>query len=105
MRLSITVQGAEEAAQRMSPDAVQAASQQAVEAVADDLSTPKGGGLGVQVNSLSAAVGSGLAIVESSLIWPRTTGESWLQRSEEDAEVVGVIALEAAAGELAQAME
>jgi hypothetical protein len=104
MRLSITVRGAEEAQAQLAPDAVHGALQQALEEVADDLSTSKGGGLGVQVNSLSATVGTNLAVVESSLIWPRTTGESWLARSEEEAESVAVIALEAAAEDLAQAM-
>lgn len=104
MRLSVHIQGAEDAAARMSPDAVQGALQGAIEQIADDLGTPKGGGLGVQVNTLSVSVSSGVAQVESSLVWPRTTGQAWLARSTQEGEAIALTAIEAAGEKLATEM-
>lgn len=68
--------------------------QAGIERMGQDLATPKGTGLGAQVNSLSVRVGSGLATVESSLVWPRTTGESWLARSLSEGEDLAETVLE-----------
>lgn len=62
-----------------------------------ELATPKGTGRGVQVNSLSFEVKSGMAEVESSLVFPRTTGEAWLARSLSDAESMAEEVLQSAA--------
>lgn len=83
-------------------DIAQREMQGALEKMGDELSTPKGKGLGVQVNSLSFEVTSGLATVESSLIWPRTTGESWLARSAAEAEGIADQALQAAGEAIVQ---
>jgi hypothetical protein len=104
MPFSVTVRGADEAQSKLSPDKVQGALQGAIEQIGEDLATPKGGGLGVKVNTLTLNVSSGLAVVESSLVWPRTTGQSWLVRSQQDGESVALIALEAAGEQLAQEM-
>lgn len=104
MPFSVRLTGVEDAQQQLSPSAPQDALQAVIEQLADELSTPKGGGLGVQVNSLMQNVDTGLAIVESSLIWPRTTGESWLARSQQEGESIAIIALDAAGEKLAQEM-
>lgn len=75
---------------------IREALQGALEKMGSDLAKPKGGGMGVKVNSLSFEVSSSLATVESSLVWPRTTGETWLARSLSEAEGVAVEHLQAA---------
>lgn len=98
MKLSIHVTGVEEAQAAFKPEVVQQNLDAALTETATELATPKGAGLGVQVNSLSFSMQSGMAQVESSLVWPRTTGENWMRRTEEDFESIGQTAL-AAAGE------
>lgn len=78
------------------PELTAAAMADALKNMGDELSKPKGQGIGVHVNSLSYEVSSGLATVASTLVWPRTTGESWLAHSESDAEDMAETTLQAA---------
>lgn len=86
MNLRIVIKGADELQARLQPELVQEPLQEAVEAVAGELATPKGNGLGVRLNTLGLTVSGMAARVETSLVWPRTTGQAWLGHSLDDAD-------------------
>ncbi len=77
--------------------------QQVIEAIGYDLSTPKGGGMGVQVNSLALSVSGMAAVITTSLIWPRTQGTSWAQRTSDDFDDVANAKLQELGSKITQA--
>ena len=81
--LSVTVTGVDETQANLAA-VLPAAQQAAVEAAAEYIATPRGDGLGVQNNALSATVGDGMASVSTTLNWPRTKGTSWAARGDDD---------------------
>jgi hypothetical protein len=105
MKLNVKVEGVEELRGRIAGDIISPQVEIAIGEVAAELSTPKGGGLAVEKNSLMMQLSSNMATVTTSLVHPRTTGESWAARSEEDFEDIAERALQAAAEQIAAAWE
>lgn len=85
MSEAIQVTGMAELQQKLDYETLmQPSVEKAVSGIAAALSKQSGVGLGVQRNEVTAAVQSVGAQVSSTLIWPRTTGEAWARRVEED---------------------
>lgn len=104
MNLHIHLEGADQLIARLTDDAVQDPLSRAVEDVANQIGTPKGSGMGVRVNSLGVEIEGLSATVTSSTNWPRTTGISWLTRSEEDAQAIAEASLASAEAEIESAL-
>ena len=99
--MPVHVVGLQAALAALDPEKVPAARDAALAELAAELATPKGSGLGVVNNNLMAAAATGLAAVESTLIWPRTTGQTWVARTLQDAEAYGDAILAAQGEQLA----
>ncbi len=105
MNLYVTIDGLDELQSKADPAIVSDPAQEAIEAIGIDLSTPKGAGLGVQVNTLAYQVDAMATIITTSLIWPRTKGQAWADRTGQEFEDVATDILQGVDVKITQAWD
>lgn len=105
MNLYIRVSGLDELDAKASGDTVRGPVQGAIEAIVAELATAKGSGIGVQRNLLASSLDDMSATITTSLNWPRTSGVSWEDHTQQDFDDMADQQLESAGAAIEQAWE
>lgn len=105
MSITVVVTGLEELQAKSQAETVTQPIEAAIQNIGSELATAKGGGLGVRVNTLALAVSSMAAVVETSLVWPRETGNAWEAKTIIDFEAAAADHLPAAGAQIEELWE
>lgn len=103
MSITIVIKGLESMSAKATAETVEGPTRQAIAAIGEELATSKGTGMGVRVNSLALQVQGMAAAIDTSLVWPRTSGGAWEAHTIEDFEAIAAEILPQAGALIEQA--
>ena len=105
MSITLVVTGLDALQAKSQAETVTQPVEAAIERIGAELATAKGGGLGVRVNTLALAVSGMAAVIETSLVWPRETGNAWEAKTVVDFEAAAADHLPQAGAQIVETWE